>query len=192
MDMIDMTSACVRTTDVLTSVTDDQLDDRTPCEKLALRAVIAHVGGLGTAFAAAARKDLGELTDTPPGAAGYDLDDDWRARYPDRLAALARSWRDPDAWRGMTRVGGIDMPGDVTAMVALTEVVVHGWDVAVATGQTYDVDADVAAAVSAHLAGFAADGPVEGLFDAAVAVPGDASDFHRALGFSGRDPGWCR
>jgi uncharacterized protein (TIGR03086 family) len=72
----------------------------------------------------------------------------------------------------------------------LTEVVVHGWDVAVATGQHFEVDDDVADAVLAHLASFTADGPVEGLFDAAVEIGQDATPFERALAFSGRNPGW--
>jgi uncharacterized protein (TIGR03086 family) len=188
--MIDMTSACARTADVLTAVKEGQLDGSTPCEKLTLRELVAHVGGLGVAFAAAGRKDLGELTDTPPGQGFYDLDDDWRAAYPGNLAGLAEAWRDASAWDGMTRVGGVDLPGEVCAMVGLTEVVVHGWDVAVATGQDFEVDDDVAEAVLAHLASFTADGPVEGLFDAAVEIGADATSFERALALSGRNPGW--
>ncbi|HYO03677.1 MAG TPA: TIGR03086 family metal-binding protein, partial [Mycobacterium sp.] len=152
----------------------------------------AHVGGLGVAFAAAARKDLGELTDGPPGDGGYQLDDDWRAAYPVNLAGLAEAWRDPGAWEGMTRVGGADLPGEVSGMVGLTEVVIHGWDVAVATGQEYSVDDDVAEAVLAHIASFAAEGPVEGLFGPVIETPSEATVFERSLGLSGRDPGWKR
>ena len=189
MDMTHLISkACAQTTDVLVAVNDDQLDDRTPCEKLSVRELVAHVGGLGLAFAAAASKDLGELTATPPGDGGYHLDHDWRDRYPGNLAALAAGWRDPGAWEGMTRVGGVDLPGEVCGLVGLTEVVVHGWDVAVATGQDYQVDSDVAEAVLAHLASFAADGPVEGLFGPAVEISSGATAFERALAFSGRDP----
>jgi uncharacterized protein (TIGR03086 family) len=74
--------------------------------------------------------------------------------------------------------------------VALTEVVVHGWDVARSTGQDYDVDDDVAEALLAHIASFAAEGPVEGLFGPAVAVSDDARPFDRAIALSGRDPRW--
>jgi uncharacterized protein (TIGR03086 family) len=190
MDMIDMTSACLRTAKLLDGVRDGQLDGRTPCEKLSLGEVVAHVGGLAAAFAAGARKDFGELTDTPPGDGGYRLDVDWRTRYPLALAALAEAWQDASAWEGMTRVGGVDMPGDIAGAVALGEVVIHGWDIARATGQNYEVDDDVADAVYAQVASFAADGPVEGLFGPAVAVPEDAAVFERALGLSGRDPGW--
>jgi uncharacterized protein (TIGR03086 family) len=188
--MIDMTSACRNTTAVLAAVKDGELDARTPCERLPLRELVAHVGGLGVAFAAAARKDLGELTDAPPGDGGYQLDGDWRTQYPDNLAGLADAWRDPAAWEGMTRVGGVDLPGEVCAMVALTEVVVHGWDVARTTGQSYAVDDDVADAVLAHIASFTADGPVEGLFGPAVPISDDAAPFDRAIALSGRDPGW--
>jgi len=64
--MNDLTPACRRTADVLAAVTDDQLSLATPCEKMALDALIAHIGGLSLAFAAAAGKEFGPLTDTPP------------------------------------------------------------------------------------------------------------------------------
>jgi uncharacterized protein (TIGR03086 family) len=188
MGMIDMTSACARTADVLAAVNDDQLDGKTPCERLSLAELVAHVGGLGAAFAEAAAKNLGELTDSPPGDAGYELDADWRSVYPVNLAGLAKAWRDPGAWEGMTRVGGVDLPGEVCGMVALTEVVVHGWDLAVATGQGYHVEHDVAEAVLAHLTTFTAGGPVEGLFGPAVDIGPEAATFDRALALSGRDP----
>ena len=41
--------------------------------------------------AAAARKDLGPLTDTSPDDRPAELASDWRATYPDHLAELARS-----------------------------------------------------------------------------------------------------
>ena len=74
--------------------------------------------------------------------------------------------------------------------MALAEVVIHGWDVARSTGQRYDVDDDVAEAVLAHVASFAADGPVEGLFGPAVEIADEAPAFDRAIALSGRDPEW--
>ncbi|WP_308206642.1 TIGR03086 family metal-binding protein [Mycolicibacterium sediminis] len=185
-----MTTACTRTSALLGAIRDDQLDAATPCEHLSLRELVAHVGSLGVAFAAAARKDLGELTDAPPADGGYVLDDDWRERYPRNLAGLAVAWGDQAAWQGMTRIAGLDMPGDVVAMIALGEVTIHGWDIAVATGQDYEVrDAD-AEAVLGYVTTFAADGPVDGLFGPPVEVGPAASPFERALAVSGRDPRW--
>lgn len=185
--MIDMTTACRRTAALLGAIRDDQLDAATPCERFPLADVVAHVGLLGLAFAAAARKDLGELTDAPP-EGGFVLDDDWRDRYPENLAELAAAWREPAAWEGMTRIAGMDMPGETVAMIALGEVTIHGWDIAVATGQDYAVDEDEARAVLEYVESFAADGPVDGLFGPAVPVGADASTFDRALAASGRDP----
>jgi uncharacterized protein (TIGR03086 family) len=185
--MIDMTPACRRTADVLMNVTDDQLNGPTPCEKLSLRDLVAHVGGLAPAFTAAARKEFGELTDTPP-VEGAPLDEDWRTAYPARLADLALAWREPAAWEGMSRAGGVDFPGEVGGIIALTEVVIHGWDVAAATGQSYDIDDATAAAVLPHVTAIAAEGPVEGLFGPAVAVADDAPTLDRIVALSGRDP----
>ena len=90
--MIDLTPACKRTANVLMNVTDEQLNGPTPCEKLSVRDLAAHVGGLALAFTAAARKEFGELTDTPP-VEGVPLDENWRTAYPARLAELAAAWR---------------------------------------------------------------------------------------------------
>lgn len=188
--MIDMTSACTRTSAVLTAVEDHQLGGTSPCEDLTVAEVIAHVGGLGVAFAAAARKDVGELTSTPPGEDGYRLDAGWRTRYPANLAALAQAWREPAGWQGMTRVGGVDLPGEVCGLVGLAEVVIHGWDVAVATGQAFGVDDEVAEALLGHMTAFTAGGPVEGLFGPAVEIDSGATPFDRVLALSGRDPAW--
>jgi uncharacterized protein (TIGR03086 family) len=186
--MINLTESCRRTTEVLNNVKDDQLDAATPCAGMSLRDLVAHIGGLSLAFAAAAGKDLGPLTDTPP-AEGGGPEPDWRTAYPANLAALAKAWQQPDAWTGMTRAGGIDLPGDVAGSVALAEVVIHGWDVARATDQPYDVDPTVAQACLTHLAQFDTSG-TEGLFGPAVAVSDDAPALDRIVGLSGRDPGW--
>jgi uncharacterized protein (TIGR03086 family) len=186
--MIDLTSACQRTADVLAGVTDEQLALPTPCEQLRLDELVAHVGGLATAFTAAAGKDFGPLTDTPP-TDGAQVDPDWRAAYPERLAVLAQAWRDPDAWQGMTRAGGIDLPGEVAGSVALAEVVIHGWDVARTVGRPYDCDPATAQACLAHLAQFDTSG-TEGMFGPAVPIADDAPELDRVIALSGRDPAW--
>jgi uncharacterized protein (TIGR03086 family) len=91
----------------------------------------------------------------------------------------------------MTAAGGVDLPGPVAAVVALNEVTVHGWDLAVATGQPYRPDP---AAVEAclEMVGDRSDPSQdpEGLFGPVVPVPDDAPRFDRLLGQTGRDPGW--
>jgi uncharacterized protein (TIGR03086 family) len=188
--MIDFTAACQRTADLLANVTDERLSAATPCERLRLSDLVQHIGGLALAFTAAARKEFGPLTDTPPSDPG-ELEDDWRASFPARLAGLARAWQDPAAWERMTRAGGVDFPAEVGGIVALTEVVIHGWDVARATGQPYECDPATLEAVLPHVTAIAAEDPVEGLFGPAVPVTDDAPALDRVIALSGRDPAWC-
>ncbi|WP_336116482.1 TIGR03086 family metal-binding protein [Streptomyces sp. PTD9-10] len=175
------------------SVTDEQLPGPTPCPDLAVRNLLGHLLGLSAAFRDAARKDLGPHTDTPPNTVVPDIGPGWREELPKVLDELADAWRDPAAWTGMTRAGGVDLPGAVAGAVAADELVIHGWDLARATGSPYAPDP--AALTSAH--GFllaAADDPNRGKgpFGPVVPVRAEAPLLDRAVGLSGRDPGWRR
>ncbi|MEV6543069.1 TIGR03086 family metal-binding protein [Streptomyces sp. NPDC051665] len=172
-------------------VTDEQLTDGTPCPELAVRNMLGHVLGLSVAFRDAARKDLGVTTDTNPGATAPDIGPGWREQLPKVLDDLAEAWRDPAAWTGMTRAGGIDLPGVVAAAVVADELVIHGWDLAVATGRSYAPD-PAALQTSYGFLLAATQDPTRGggIFGPVVPVPDEAPLLERALGLSGRDPGW--
>ena len=171
-------------------VADDQLSGPTPGPELAVRNLLGHLLGLTVAFRDAARKDLGVTTDTSPDSAVPDIGPGWREELPKVLDELAEAWRAPGARSGMTRAGGLDLPGEVAAAVAVDELVIHGWDLARATGQDYAPDP--AALQASHdflLAGV--DDPDRGqIFGPVVPVPADAPLLDRAIGLSGRDPGW--
>ncbi len=186
-----MTSACAGTADLLRNLDDEQLPGPTPCAAMSVAALVSHLGGLASAFTAAAAKQFGAHTDSPP-EVSEELDDDWRASYPGRLREMAAAWREPAAWEGTSRAGGVDFPAEVGGLIALTEVVVHGWDLARATGRPYAVDEAVLDAVLPHVTTFAEGPPVEGLFDAAVPVAEDAPLLDRVVALTGRDPGWTR
>ncbi|MGV9812988.1 TIGR03086 family metal-binding protein [Streptomyces cellulosae] len=174
-------------------VTDAQLADATPCPRYAVRHLLGHLLGLSVAFRDAGRKDLGATTDTAPQDALPDVGPAWRAELSKALDELAEAWRDPAAWTGMTRAGGIDMPGEVTAAVALDELVIHGWDLARATGQPYTPDPAALESAHAFLRAAAEEGDRgEGIFGPVVPVPADTPLLDRALGLSGRDPRWTR
>ena len=164
-------------------VSDEQLADPTPCPDCAVRNMLGHLLGLSVAFRDAARKDLGVTTDTNPGAAAPDLHPDWREALPKVLDELAEAWRDPAARTGMTRAGGIDLPGEVAAAVAVDELVIHGWDLARATGQDYTPD-PAALQLSHDFLLAAAEDPSRGggIFGPVVAVPPEAPLLDRAVG----------
>lgn len=186
--MIDLGPAADEMAALLSKITDDQLSARTPCPEYSLGDLIDHVNGLSQAFTAAALKQ--PIDATPSGDASR-LDPDWRTRIPEHLAALALAWRSPAAWEGMTAAGGVDLPGEVAGRVALNELVVHGWDIARASDQTYTaLESSVLGALE-FVATVPSSGPArEGLFGPAVEVREDAPAVVKLLGLTGRDPFW--
>jgi uncharacterized protein (TIGR03086 family) len=191
--LLDLAPVCAETARVALGVTDAQLDAPTPCAGTSLAQLLDHLLGLAVGLTDAARKTW--RPDQRPGGFGgaCTLDPDWRVLLPARLEELAAAWREPAAYDGTTRAGGVELSGSEAAVVALDEVVLHGWDVAAATGQTYTVDEASTQVVIAFAGATAAPGAAvlrAGLFGPVVPVPEDAPAFDRALGLAGRDPAW--
>ncbi|MGH9126782.1 MAG: TIGR03086 family metal-binding protein [Acidimicrobiales bacterium] len=187
--MIDIEPATAALSRLVAGVSDDQLPDPTPCQNT-VADLLEHVNGFSLGFSAAAAK-----TEPPSGASSSDgsgLGTDWRTRIPAQLDALAAAWRAEDAWSGMTKVGGLELPGEVAAAVAINEVLVHGWDLARATGQRLDPDPAMVETAYPFVEGVATRSPdgSPGLFGPVVAIPDDAPRFEQLLGLAGRDPQW--
>lgn len=191
--MIDLTPTTSRTAGLLAGVDEARLDAPTPMDTTVTQ-LLQHLLGLSLAFRDAAAKVEGPTTSTPPSPSTEPLPDGWRGRLSDRLADLAAAWAHPEAWEGETMVGGVRLPGEVAGLVALDEVLVHGWDLAVATGQDYRPSDEEAEAVLPIVTPDPdpeqAAVQREGVFGALVPVPDDAPLLHRVLGMAGRDPGW--
>jgi len=193
MTVVDLGPAARRMADLLSRIPDDLLTGPTPCPKYTLGDLVEHVGGLSLAFAAAAAKETDDIAAQAPAPDAERLGDDWRTRIPRDLAALAEAWRNPQAWTGMTKAGGVDLPGDIAGLVALDELVIHGWDVARASGQPYDPDEQTLETVHGFVSQFSGPGQEEaraGLFGPVVVVPDDAPLLDRVIGLTGRDPNW--
>ncbi|MFF1408548.1 TIGR03086 family metal-binding protein [Streptomyces sp. NPDC058289] len=169
-------------------VPDARLADPTPCPDYAVGNLLGHLTGLAVAFRDAGRKDLGPTTDTAPDAALPTLPADWREELPRALGELAEAWTDPAAWTGMTRAGGVDLPGEIAGLVAVNELVIHGWDLARATGQEYAPDQAALETSYGFLVAAAEEGGGGDIFGPVVPVPDDAPLLDRAVGLSGRDP----
>ena len=189
-DLPDLAPATQLTASVVSAVGDDALDRPTPCPDYSVRDILAHIDGLSLAFAGAAAKQFSVLTNTAPQSRQLVLADGWRERIPAQLEALAVAWSDPSAWDGMTRAGGIDLPGEVAGLVALDEVVLHGWDLAKGTGQAYQPDAATAAVMTGFLTETRKGEVPVSVFGPVVEIGDEAQTFDHALGLAGRDPGW--
>ncbi len=190
--IVELTAAARRLSELVRHIDDDQLGAPTP-SGIAVAGMLDHVGGLAVAFAAAAAKDLGSVTATPPAPDGDRLATAWRTQIPRALTALAQAWTDPAAWEGMTQVGGVTLAGEIAGQVALDEVVLHGWDLARGTGQPYQQDPATLEACLAAMTGIYPRDDLDarkGIFEPPVPVPDDAPLVDRVVAYSGRDPGW--
>jgi len=189
--MLDLTPATGMLTQVVTDIGENQLGAPTPCRGTTVADLLDHLDGLCLAFTAAAAKDQA-AGGRAPSADGSRLGPDWRIRISDRLARLASAWLDEAAWAGMTRAGGVDLPGEVAGHVAINEVVVHGWDIAAATRHDYSCETGLIEAAYAFVQSAVAQNPGgnPGLFGPPVPVPDSAALLDRLIGLTGRDPAW--
>jgi len=189
--MLDLTPATGMLTQLVTDIGEDQLGVPTPCRGATVADLLDHLDGLCLAFTAAAAKDPAAGSQAPS-ADGSRLGPDRRIRLSDRLAHLASAWQDETAWAGLTRAGGVDLPGEVAGQVAINEVVVHGWDIAAATRHGYACEAELIQAAYAFVRAAVAQNPdgSPGLFGPPVSVPDSAPLLDRLIGLTGRDPAW--
>jgi len=193
MSNVDLGPAAERLADLVARVDDGELSKPTPCPAYTLGDLIDHVGGFALAFTAAGNKDNGAHTEQGPSGDASRLRDDWRKRIPRDLATLARTWRAPGAWAGMTRIAGMDAPGAMVGLTVADELVVHGWDVARATGQSYSCEPELLDAARNFLEQVTSpDTPAgpEVPFGPSRQVPGNAPLLDRVVALAGRDPSW--
>ncbi|MFE1171473.1 TIGR03086 family metal-binding protein [Streptomyces sp. NPDC058773] len=169
---------------------DEQLDDPTPCEDYAVRHLLGHLVGLSAAFQEAARKNLGPMTSTAPGTTVPDVASGWRAELDRNLRGMAEAWHVPEAWEGETQAGGVTLPAAIAGRFALNELVLHGWDLARATGQEYAPD-PAALGVSYALLTPLAESPEQGPFGRPVEVTADAPLLDQVVALGGRRPDWA-
>lgn len=186
-------SAAAPVTEIIRNIRDvepDQLGARTPCADYDVRKLVNHLLFWGPSLAGAARKEAVP----PPAEADTDVDltgGDWAAALLAQLDRTVAAWSEPGAWEGLTQLGGpMEMPASLVGGMVVGELVVHGWDLAMATGQQPAWDDDVIGYVYEEVAKNAEFGREMGVYGPAVEVPASAPTLDRVLGLTGRDPAW--
>ncbi|HEY4463875.1 MAG TPA: TIGR03086 family metal-binding protein [Streptosporangiaceae bacterium] len=173
---------------VVAGVRDDQFTAVTPCRDWDLHALLNHMI-LWTAYSAERRARDEPLPDDLM-TRDFAAEPGYAAAYEAQLGRAITAWSDPAAWERDLNVMGSPTPAADVGALLLAEMVLHGWDIAKASGQEYACAEPVAQAV---LAAVEANAELfrkyEGFADP-VAVPETASAFERALALSGRDPQW--
>jgi uncharacterized protein (TIGR03086 family) len=169
---------------VASSVREDQLAARTPCEKFSAAELLAHLGEVLPASERAAHK-------VPQPAAGSAPEPDDPAAIAAAARRVAVAWSDPAAYEDTTEFGPGGMPAAVAAIITLQELAVHGWDLARATGQPFEVGEAAGRAALEAVDQIAGNARVSGAYGPPFDVPATAPAFHRALADSGRNPDWA-
>ncbi len=187
-DPIDRLSRALdQTGEIISRVRPDQATLPTPCSAWDVRALIDHLLHDLRQFTARASGVTPDPEDT--GAIG----DDWTGRYREAADRLLAAWR---AGGDLDRT--VELPiGQVPATWILgqhvADVVVHGWDLAKATGQSTDLDPELGQfsldwATESLKPEFRGDEESGRSFGPEVPVDVDAPLYDRLAGFFGRSP----
>jgi uncharacterized protein (TIGR03086 family) len=184
----EMATAAAETARVIQGVPGRALDWPTPCGDWDLRTLLNHTI-LWTAYSAE-RRAHGESVAEELMTRDFTADPGFREDYARQLEKAVTAWSDPTAWEGERGVMGQSTPAaDVGAML-LMETVLHGWDIARATGQEYRIDDAATTALSKTVQAQAELFRTYQGFADAIETADDAPEFDRALARSGRDPAW--
>jgi uncharacterized protein (TIGR03086 family) len=183
-----MAAAAAEAATVVNGVPEGTLDAPTPCHDWDLRTLLNHTI-LWTSYSAE-RRAHGESVAEDLMTKDFTAEPGFRDDYARQIDRAVKAWANPQAWEGEIGVMGDATPAaDVGAMLIM-EMVLHGWDVAKATGQEYACDGAVAAAVLDTVEQQAELFRKYQGFADAIEVPQDATAFDRALRLAGRDPNW--
>jgi uncharacterized protein (TIGR03086 family) len=166
---------------LIAGVDEAQLALPTPCVAWDVRTTLDHVIGTVWMFTLANQ--------------GQAVAEDWRGlegghpatALTEAAAANMTSWRAPGAFDGDRMLAFGTFPADAAAMMNLSEVVVHTWDIATALGADATIDPAVAAMLDNFYRPISLD-PYRayGAFGEEIHVDSNASAADRLLGQLGR------
>jgi uncharacterized protein (TIGR03086 family) len=164
------------------------LNTKTPCTDWDLRALLNHTI-LWTSYSAE-RRAHGESVPEELMSKDFTADPGFAQDYQAQVQRAVQAWSDPRAWERDLNVMGSSTPAADIAAMLIMEMVLHGWDIARATGQEYRADDALAQALLETVQAQAELFRQYQGFAEAKTIPDGASAFDRALTLSGRDPRW--
>jgi uncharacterized protein (TIGR03086 family) len=133
-------------TGLISGVRADQLDDPTPCEEFDVRTLLGHL--VATVERARVIGEGGDPNTIPLVTTGV-ADDEWSIAYRRAADATRAVWADDALLDTTVTAPWGRVPGGAAVFGYLNETLVHGWDLAVATGQPAEADPDLAGAALA-------------------------------------------
>ena len=132
---------------VLANVQPDQYDASTPCASWDVRRLLAHIIGGSQWFAESVRSGV-----APDMGAGEDDDyttGDVLAAFDEASQAAVDAFAEPGAQEKIVKLPFGDLPASIFMAIATNDVFTHSWDLARATGQSTDLDPELAEQLNA-------------------------------------------
>jgi uncharacterized protein (TIGR03086 family) len=180
-----LSAALDQTGALLRDVRPEQLDAPTPCTEYDVRRLEAHLLGV-----------VGRIAHVGAGGAPFDVPsivegvDDVCAAWDAGRARLDKVWSDDAVLDRSLQAPWGTVPGRIVALGYVQEVLTHGWDLAVATGQRDRLDESLAATCLDESVKLLPAQPRGGRipFGPVVDVPAEAGAYERLAGWLGRDP----
>lgn len=186
MDVVDLDRRAAEATGAIVDGTrDDQLGAPTPCPGWTVRDLVAHLIAGNVKYTRIAQGE-----DWSRGAPPVDVGDDPARTYRETTATMLEAWRQPGALdREVTLPRGRG-PVESALHLHLGETLVHGWDLAVATGRRPTFDPDVVeASLEQYRSWLPPQRPEGSPFSDATEVADDDPPIRRLAAYLGRDVG---
>ncbi len=120
---------------VLANVSPEQFDAPTPCSEWTIRDLIEHVIGGNE------HVGIWSGSDEEPAV----RPDDVAAAHRAAAAAAHEVFARPDGMSTMFKLPFAEIPGQIFVGMRTSDVLTHAWDLAAATGQSTDLDPELAA-----------------------------------------------
>jgi len=153
----------------------DALDADTPCDGWDVRTLMNHMLQTQRYFVGSARgEEVAPPGGRPPVLLGPDPSADFRAAREETLAVFGED-------------GVVDRTGPALGIAACDQLL-HGWDLAKATGQDVIMPNGLADAAYEIVHGAFTDDQRQGVFGPEIQVGPDALPQEKLLAFTGRDP----
>ena len=151
-----------------------KLDDDTPCDEWDVHTLMNHMLDTQNYFATTARGEKASLSPDPPERLSKDPVADFARAQANTIGAFSEP-------------GVIDEIGPSLG-IAFADQLLHGWDLAKATGQDTTMPAGLPEAAYELIHGRFTDEQRKGVFKPEISVPADASAQEKLLAYTGRDP----
>jgi uncharacterized protein (TIGR03086 family) len=164
---------------IVDGMSPEQLDDPTPCARFTVAAVMEHMIAGASTFAPAFRGEAPTVSDASEG--------DIRARWRQAMADLTDAVHSDDALGRTIAAPFGEVSGSFFARYVAFDGLIHGWDLATATGQPYTPPETVVREADAFARQALGPDMRDGdTFAAETDAPADAGALERLVAFTGR------